>query len=174
MSITEVFFFPGMVLHEFAHVLGCLLTGIKIHEVKWFGTTEAFVKHDKPGALSGIIISLAPFVLSNALGFWFLNQAFHSTGDFVFSIVFLWLGLSALLFAFPSRQDAENTFNAVYDSFQRKIGSGPLLARLLWLITVPFVFIPLVLLLGFLLLFDYAFFLRVGWIVFIAFLAAGA
>lgn len=164
--IASLVFLPGMVFHEFSHVLGCLITGVKIHKVKWFGTTEAFVKHEKPGAFSGMIISLAPFLLGNILGFWFLQQSFLS---FSFkdplSILFFWFGASIVLFAFPSKEDAENTFEAFTDSYKEKIfGKKPVLVKTLWLLTVPFVFIPLILVLGFILLFNYAFFLRIVWV----------
>ncbi|MBU0635867.1 hypothetical protein KKE06_02465 [Candidatus Micrarchaeota archaeon] len=166
---------PGMVVHEFAHVLGCLLTGTRVHKVKWFGTSEAFVKHDKPGALAGLIISLAPFVLGNVLGFWFLQQSFlsFSAWDFL-GIVFFWFGASLVLLAFPSKEDAENAFEAFVDSYREKIfDKNSILVKLAWLITIPFVFIPLVLVLGFILLFNYAFFLRLVWAVLFIIIAAG-
>jgi len=87
-----------MIVHELAHVLGCLFTGVKIHAVKWVGADEAFVQHDKPGAFSGLVISLAPFLLGNGLGFWFLQQALESFGsDFPLAILFLWFGSSMVI-----------------------------------------------------------------------------
>ncbi len=163
---NSVLFLPGMVVHEFSHVLGCLLTGVKIHSVKWVGTDEAFVQHDKPRASAGLIISLAPFVAGNLLGFWFLQQAVSLLGsDFAVGALFLWFGVSIVLLSFPSRQDSENTLSAFLDSYREKVfGKKPLTVRLGWLITAPFVFTPLLVLLAVFLLFNYFFLLRLGWL----------
>lgn len=164
--LDSVLFLPGMIVHEFSHVLGCLVTGVKIHSVKWVGADEAFVQHDKPRASAGLVISLAPFVIGNLLGFWFLQQAVSMlSSDFLIGILFLWFGVSIVLLSFPSKQDAENTLAAFMDSYRNKIfGKNPLTARLAWLITVPFVFIPLLLLLTVFLIFNYFFLLRLGWL----------
>jgi hypothetical protein len=162
-----VLLLPGMVLHEFSHVLACLFTGVKVHEVKWVGTSEAFVKHDKPGAFSGLVISLAPFVLGNLLGFWFLQQAIHSfSSDFAWAVLFLWFGASMVLLSFPSLQDSQNTWQAVADSYHKKLsGKNSLTAKFVWLVSAPFVFIPLSFLLAVFLLFNYLFVLRIGWVI---------
>lgn len=167
VSVLESFLLlPGMVLHELAHVLACLFTGVKIHQVKWVGTSEAFVQHDKPGAFSGLVISLAPFVLGNLLGFWFLQQAIESVqSDFLFGILFLWFGISMVFLSFPSREDAQNTWLVFSDSYHKKLsGKNSFTAKFFWLVSAPFVFIPLLLLLAVFLLFNYLFLLRLGWL----------
>jgi hypothetical protein len=163
---SSVLFLPGMIVHEFSHVLGCLLTGVKIHSVKWVGADEAFVQHDKPRASAGLVISLAPFVVGNLLGFWLLQQSVSWLGsDVGIGLLFLWFGVSIILLSFPSKQDAENTLVAFKDSYQKKIfGSNPLFSRFAWLVSVPFVFIPLLLVLGVFLLFNSFFLLRLGWL----------
>ena len=170
----SVALFPGMVLHEFSHVLGCLVTGVKIHAVKWFGTEEAFVKHDKPRASAGLIISLAPFVLGNLVGFWFLQQSFGLFASReLLGIVFFWFGSSIVLLSFPSAQDASNTLQAFSDSYNQKIfGKNSLFSKFFWLLTVPVVFVPLFALLGIFLVFNSFFFLRLGWLAGFLFLAA--
>lgn len=164
--LDSVLFLPGMVVHEFSHVLGCLLTGVKIHSVKWVGADEAFVQHDRPRASAGLIISLAPFLVGNLLGFWFLQQAVSLIGsETLLGALFLWFGVSIVLLSFPSKQDAENALSAFLDSYQKKIfGKNPLTARLAWLVSAPFVFVPLLLLLAVFLLFNSFFLLRLGWL----------
>ena len=161
-----VLFFPGVVLHEVSHVIACAVTGVKVHKVKWFGVTEAFVQHDKPRALSGLVISLAPLIINNVLGFFLLRHANESvSADPFAAILFAWAGVSLVIFSFPSKPDAENTFNAFVESFGKKLsGQTPLLVRLVWLVLTPFVFIPLILLLGIVLVFDYVFVFRVAWL----------
>lgn len=164
-----------MVVHEFSHVLGCLITRVKIHRVQWFGTTEAFVQHDKPGASAGLVISMAPFIIGNALGFWFLHGAM---GLFAqrhwLAVVFLWIGASTVLLSFPSLQDAQNTVQSFSDSYRKKLfGKNSLVAKLFWLVSVPFVFLPLFVLLAVFVLFNYFFVLRLGWLAgFLVFAAA--
>lgn len=161
-----VLFFPGVVLHELSHVLACAATGVKVHKVKWFGVTEAFVQHDKPRALSGLVISLAPLLINNVLGFFLLKSANAALpSEPVAAILLAWIGISLVIFSFPSKPDAENTFNAFTDSFGKKLSAPtPVLARLAWLALLPFVFIPLILLLGIVLVFDFVFVFRVLWL----------
>lgn len=163
---VTVLFFPGVVLHELSHVIACFATGIKVHKVKWFGTTEAFVQHDKPGALSGLVISLAPLIINNLLGFFLLSTANKTVSSDPFAAILLaWAGVSLVIFSFPSKPDAENTFNAFAESFGKKLSPPtPVLTRLAWLVLFPFVFIPLILLLGVVLVFDYVFVFRVIWL----------
>lgn len=162
-----IVFFPGVVLHELSHVFACAATGVKVQKVKWFGVTEAYVQHDKPRAFSGLIISLAPLLVNNVLGYFLLsaaNNAFSS--DPFYSLILFWLGVSLVIFSFPSKPDAENTFNAFLESFAKRTKAGnPVLTRIIWYLLSPLIFIPLVLLLGLVLVFESVFFLRILWLV---------
>jgi hypothetical protein len=161
-----ILFFPGIVFHELSHVVACALTGVKVHSVKWFGTDEAYVQHQKPNAWQGIVISIAPFVLGNAIA-WELLQFGHaiSAGNFLLACVVYWFALSLLLYAFPSKTDAMNAFSSFTDFYRRRvIEKGSLLTRLFWLLTFPILFVPVVVLLGLILLFDSAFILRGIWV----------
>lgn len=64
--------FPGVVLHECAHILGCLLTGARIRNVVLFSGDGGSVTYTRPGLpyLGDVIISTAPlFLLPLALTF---------------------------------------------------------------------------------------------------------
>ena len=70
---------PGVVVHECAHILGCLLTGAKIKKVVLFSEGGGSVTHTKPTIplLGNVIISTAPlFCIPLVLaGFaWFFSQ----------------------------------------------------------------------------------------------------
>ncbi|MFH0954980.1 MAG: hypothetical protein V1777_02665 [Candidatus Micrarchaeota archaeon] len=162
-----VLFFPGVVLHELSHVLACAVTGVKVHQVRWFDTTEAFVQHDKPHAISGLVISLAPLLINNFLGYFLLKAASQALPrEPALAVLAAWAGVSLVIFSFPSKPDAENTFNAFAASFGKKLsGPNPVWVRLAWLVLTPFVFIPLILLLGIVLVFDYVFVFRVLWLI---------
>ncbi len=166
MLKESVLFFPGVVFHELSHVIACTLTGVKIQKVKWFGTDEAFVQHDKPNAWQGLLITVAPFVLGSIIGFQLLlfGHAMLSAWSPTALLVY-WFALSVLLYSFPSKQDALNAFNAFSDFYRRRVlEKGPLLERLVWMLSFPFFFVPVILILGFILLFDTAFVLRFLWV----------
>lgn len=166
MPNDSILFFPGIVFHELSHVIACLVTGVKIGKVKWFGTDEAFVEHAKPNVVQGLIISIAPLILGNAIGFELLlfghDLANHLS---VFAIVVYWFAVSLMLYSFPSKQDAQNSFETFTEFYKKRIlGKNGLLSKLFWLLTFPFFFVPLVILFGIILLFDSVFSLRALWI----------
>ena len=58
----RIFLAPGVIIHEFSHVLVCLITGAKIRKISFFNPKGGFVIHEKPKipVLGEIMISLAP------------------------------------------------------------------------------------------------------------------
>lgn len=108
--IFSIIFAPGLPVHELSHYIMCLLCGIKVRKVKWWGLKGAYLAHDRPKRLfQSILISIAPFIISNliAAGFMLLGLAV-SAASFHLGIFFLWIGVSAAFFSFPSLQDAKN------------------------------------------------------------------
>jgi hypothetical protein len=64
--------FPGVVLHECAHVLGCLLTGARVRKIVFFSKDGGSVTYTRPALpyIGDVVISTAPlFVLPLALSF---------------------------------------------------------------------------------------------------------
>lgn len=69
------FMFPGVVVHELAHYLGCIMTRTKVYKVKLFEPNRegraivlGYVEHEKPrNAVIGLIIGAAPFFLGSAV-----------------------------------------------------------------------------------------------------------
>ncbi|MBU2476438.1 DUF3267 domain-containing protein [Candidatus Micrarchaeota archaeon] len=168
----NIVFFPGMIFHEFSHLIACILFGVKVKKVKFFGLNEAYVVHEQPNVFKSIMITLAPFILGNWIAFFLFSFSFSLlfAGNF-FGFVFLWLAFSLVHYCFPSDQDAGNTFNAFKDFYSFNLVKGNILVKLILLISIPFVFFPLFILLGLLLLFNYSYKLRLLWILCV-FLAA--
>lgn len=165
---ANILFFPGMIFHEFSHMLACFLVGVKVKKVKFFGLNEAYVVHENPDALRSIIITLAPFILGNWIAFYFFTSSFDQLANSnPLGFIFLWLGFSLAHYSFPSFQDAKNTFNSFKDFYAFRLIKGNLLVRLIVLISIPFVFVPLFIILSVMLLFNYFYFLRLLWIAFI-------
>jgi hypothetical protein len=159
-------FFPGMILHELAHYIACIITGVKVQKVKLVGKEEAFVQHAAAGAWKMVAITVAPFLLNNLMAWILLSEAKEMfVSNFLWALGLFWLGVSFLFYAFPSKADAGNALKAFTNAFMSKIFSKRNLAiKLLYLILFPFLFIPLAFILGVMLLFEYAVALRFVWI----------
>ncbi len=117
--------FPGIVFHEFSHYLACLLFGVRIKSVKWFGEDEAYVLHAVPKPVPSLFIALAPFLLGNALAFLLLETAQSQLAAFnPLALLFYWFAVSLAFYSFPSDQDGQNAFENVLKSY-RTLFSGP-------------------------------------------------
>lgn len=112
---------PGVALHEFAHHLFCILTGVRVHKVVYFrlGSPAGFVVHEEPEMYRQIFAVVAgPVFLNSTAAVVLLNLALRQavlamdvTG-FALVNVMAWLGLSAALQALPSRADALNLLHS--------------------------------------------------------------
>lgn len=63
-GIYRVFVAPGVIVHEFSHAFGCIITGAKISSIQVFKKDGGEVRHSAPAIpiIGQIIISLSPFV----------------------------------------------------------------------------------------------------------------
>lgn len=168
----NIVFFPGTIFHELAHYLACVLVGVKVQDVKLFDVREAYVEHEISNPWQAIIISTAPFLVGNAVGFLLLQLAgdLFLAADFL-AIVFYWLAISLIFYSFPSKADAMNAFNSVLQFYKNKLFSGKIISRLIWFLLLPFIFLPLVILTGLLLVFDYSHFLKLLWLLALLFIS---
>ncbi|OHD14599.1 MAG: hypothetical protein A2086_15670 [Spirochaetes bacterium GWD1_27_9] len=112
--IIAVLTFPGVIVHEAAHMLFCKLRRIPVLDVKFFqfdmNTTGYVVHGDPKDFTSTFLISIGPFFLNTllcviicfpaALPYYLFNES-----NFI-SIFLIWLGVSIGMHAFPSTQDA--------------------------------------------------------------------
>jgi len=161
-------FFPGMIFHELSHYAACVFLGVKVRKVKLFGVEEAFVVHDMPNAWKSVIIALAPFLLGTFFALIFIAFGFSLFALLnPFGLIFIWFALALIFYSFPSMHDSKNAFDSVAGFYSRKILRGNIFKRLFWLITLPFVFIPLILVLGVMLAFNYSSKLRLLWMILI-------
>jgi hypothetical protein len=79
--------FPGVVLHECSHIIGCLVTGARIRKVVLFSKDGGFVTYSRPllPYIGDMIISAAPlFLLPLALSF--ITGVFASRFGCVFPV----------------------------------------------------------------------------------------
>lgn len=119
--LFSLIIFPGIIVHELWHLVGCLLTGAKIKKVK-ISKDRGSVKHKKPKIplFGPFIISTLPFpgaILTIYLLSSFLNISsdsldinsfsFNIFTDYRFSL-FLYLSAGIIICMIPSKKDLKN------------------------------------------------------------------
>jgi hypothetical protein len=115
-----VFTFPGVVVHEFAHMLFCKLTGVRVLAVSYLeldGGRLGYVRHEPPSRpWQTFIISTGPFVVNSLAGVLVGVPAMvlrfpRAEANWML----LWLGVSIAMHAFPSQQDASQAWRSLHD-----------------------------------------------------------
>lgn len=101
--IISILTFPGVIFHELGHQIFCRLTGVRVHEVKYFrlGNPAGYVVHEQPQRFTqSFFITVGPLISGTlfALAFFWLSSRFDS-------LFFMWLGVSAGMHCFPSDSD---------------------------------------------------------------------
>ncbi len=115
--------FPGVIVHEMAHLLVCFLTRTRVLRFRLFrlGNPAGYVVHEKPrGAWKTILIGTGPFFVNTAAGFLLALSASlfrHGAGNTALAmrVVLLWLAVSVAMHAFPSTGDARAIWHTVRD-----------------------------------------------------------
>jgi|GEM_PF-2473051 len=133
-------FFPGLIAHEMAHVIGCWLAGSRVAKVVLWSPQGGYVIHQRVRGSSSVIISLAPFFLGNILAIFFLLNSFRafSSGDAVlYAVVSLWLGFSFAIYAFPSMHDIRSSVDSLQRSVKKYASAKGFLGRLYGIIVMP-------------------------------------
>jgi hypothetical protein len=105
--------FPGVIVHEAAHMLFCKLGRVAVLDVCYFrvGNPAGYVVHEGPTNFgTAFLISVGPFIVNSLLCMILCFPAFVPVRIFNLqdpvSYFLLWLGLSIGMHAFPSNQDA--------------------------------------------------------------------
>ncbi len=105
--------FPGVIVHEAAHMLFCRLRHVPVLDVCFFrfGNPAGYVIHGEvTNFTSAFLISVGPFLVNSLLCLVFCFPAFVPVRIFgqtdLLSYFMLWLGISIGMHAFPSTQDA--------------------------------------------------------------------
>lgn len=114
-KLYRILIFPGIALHEAAHIAGCLLTGSRIVDAKIFGSAGGFVKHTRGrfGHIGDWIISFAPIIvgLLVSFGIFYFYKAFIPASAYRLLLIplLVYLELSVFLTMSPSVQDLSNS-----------------------------------------------------------------
>jgi len=105
--------FPGVIVHEAAHMFFCKLRGIAVLEVCFFrlGNPAGYVLHEgTDDFMTAFLVSVGPFIINSLLCIFICFPAFLPMRVFGvtsgLSYFLLWLGVSIGMHAFPSTGDA--------------------------------------------------------------------
>jgi hypothetical protein len=107
--------FPGVIVHENAHLLFCRLFHVRVAKVCYFrlGNPAGYVVHETPRhAGQSLMISIGPLFVNTIVG---LLVAFPASTPVLthraatrLDYILLWLGISIAMHSFPSFGDAKS------------------------------------------------------------------
>lgn len=105
--------FPGVIIHEIAHLVACLITFTPVKKVKFFSQTGGFVIHQKSRIpyLGDFIISVAPLILGLFLSSVLINLIYpqNNLSFHLASIIYLYLLISIIMTMIPSLDDVKSS-----------------------------------------------------------------
>lgn len=130
-ELISILTFPGIIVHEFAHMLFCRIRKVAVFDACYFrvGNPAGFVVHENTSNFtSTFLISMGPFFVNTVLCLLICLPAYMPIKffniDHPLSYFLIWLGVSIGMHAIPSNQDAEN----VYSQAKKKIKDKNILA----------------------------------------------
>lgn len=148
-EIMHLLFFPGIVLHECAHALACLIFGVKIKKIKFIDKSGGYVVHEDSKDYKIIIISLFPFFFNIFISL-ICASVIKVTSEPFYIFLLVWIGIGALFFCVPSDQDTDNSFDSIKRTYTKKQSIWWLLLKIIF---SPF-FLLLIIILGLFKIFD--------------------
>lgn len=137
-------FFPGLVAHELAHVVGCWLAGSRIAKVVLWSPRGGYVVHQRVRGSASVLISLAPFFFNNFLAFFFLFESLRSFAypeGALYALFSLWLGFSFAIYSFPSLHDLRMSVDGLKRSREKWSAKKDFVSRLLSVIALPLLYV---------------------------------
>lgn len=112
--------FPGVIIHESAHLFFCKLFRLRVFNVSFFrfgGNPAGYVIHENSENFTALFfVSMGPFLLNTVLCVVFCTAAFLPVWELKvadpLAYFFYWLGLSIGMHAFPSTTDLAHLWKA--------------------------------------------------------------
>ncbi len=126
-ELISILTFPGIIVHEFAHMLFCRIRKVAVFDACYFrvGNPAGFVVHENTSIFtSTFLISMGPFFVNTLLCLLICLPAYMPIKffniDHPLSYFLIWLGVSIGMHAIPSNQDATNVFNQAKERIKDK------------------------------------------------------
>jgi hypothetical protein len=156
--------FPGVIVHEAAHLFFCKLRHVAVFDVCYFrlqGNPAGYVLHERSDNFtSSFLIAVGPFIINSLLCILFCFPAFIPVRVFdqkdPASYFLIWLGISIGMHAFPSTQDAKVLWQEARTAARR--------LNLLALLSFPLVLVIYVANLGSIFWLDYFYGFALGFL----------
>lgn len=111
-EFISILTFPGVIVHEAAHLLFCRFSKLAVFEACYFrfGNPAGYVIHEQTSDFTkSFLVSMGPFFVNTALCVFFCFAAFLPVWVFEardpIAWFFYWLGLSIGMHSFPSTTD---------------------------------------------------------------------
>jgi hypothetical protein len=130
-EIISIVTFPGIIVHEFAHMFFCKLRKVAVFDACYFrvGNPAGYVVHENTDNFSTtFLISMGPFFINTLLCLLICLPAYMPIKYFdlahPLSYFLMWLGVSIGMHAIPSNQDANN----VYEQAKTEVKKANILA----------------------------------------------
>ncbi|MGA2916036.1 MAG: DUF3267 domain-containing protein [Sedimentisphaerales bacterium] len=115
--IITILTFPGVIVHEFAHMLFCKIRGVAVLDVCFFrlGNPSGYVVHEETKDFTTtFLVAVGPFIVNSLLCMVICFPALFPVRIFgvedILSYTLLWLGVSIGMHSFPSTGDASSLF----------------------------------------------------------------
>jgi len=111
-----LFLFPGVILHELSHIIGCTLTGARIKSFQLFSKDGGFVRHEEPRVpvIGTFIVSIFPLLTGSTILYFALETLRKGAlplsihGVNFSKIIAVYLLAAVFITMFPSYQDFKN------------------------------------------------------------------
>ncbi len=131
--VIALFTFPGVIIHEAAHLLFCRITGLAVFDVCFFQLKNpaGYVIHEQTDNFTKtFLVSMGPFFINTFLCILFCTAAFLPVwelkiDDYLAYFIY-WLGISIGMHAFPSTTDLSH----IWKLAPRYVKQGNVLAIL--------------------------------------------
>lgn len=137
--------FPGVFVHELAHEMACRILGVQVEGVRYFvfdGETLGSVSHAPTHSVyKTFFISMAPLPFGILIGMailiptWIHVAYFESASHF--ELIKMWVAVSILLHAAPSRQDGYNVIEEIRERPTSERGKYSLIRVAAGFFTMP-------------------------------------
>jgi hypothetical protein len=118
--IISIITFPGVIVHEFAHLFFCRLMRAAVFDVCYFrfGNPAGYVVHEPPKtAGQNLMIAIGPFLVNSVVGAIIAMPAaipvLELNAGSPIDYVLIWLGVSIAMHSFPSTGDARSIWAAL-------------------------------------------------------------
>lgn len=132
-ELISILTFPGIIIHEFAHMFFCKLRKVAVFDACYFriGNPAGYVVHESTeNFYTTFLISMGPFFVNTFLCLFICLPAYMPIKffdvDSPLSYFLIWLGVSIGMHAIPSNQDA----NVLVEQAKEKAKQFNLLAIL--------------------------------------------